>query len=140
MREQPNGGADPDEVFRSRRDIRGGIACFTGTRVGVSQLLGYLRDGYTINDFLRDFPTVTKDQVQRAIERIEHEYVGDIERKCAPEHDPGPDRTADDGEQGSEGRDREGGRAGRVAIEVGDTARPEGGGRARRTSERFTVG
>ena len=39
---------NPDEVFHSTPDIRGGIACFTGTRVGVSQLLDYLRDGHTI--------------------------------------------------------------------------------------------
>ena len=61
MRKQSNVEPHPDEVFRSTPDIRGGVACFTGTRVGVSQLLGYLRDGYTIEDFLSDFPTVTKD-------------------------------------------------------------------------------
>ena len=57
-----------DEVFRVAAEIRGGVACFTGTRVGVSQLLGYLRDGQTIDDFLNDFPTVTRNQAQRAIE------------------------------------------------------------------------
>ena len=67
--------------------IRGGVACFTGTRVGVSQLLlGYLRDGHTIDDFLTDFPTGTKDQAQRAIERIDNEYVRAIERECI--HEP----------------------------------------------------
>ena len=98
MRERRDVEPGPDEVFRSTPDIRGGVACFTGTRVGVSQLLGYLRDGYTIDDFLRDFPTVTKDQAQRAIERIEDEYLGGIERKCAREHDPGPEKAAEDGE------------------------------------------
>ena len=98
MREQPNGGPDSDEVFRSARDIRGGVACFTGTRVGVSQLLGYLRDGYTIDDFLRDFPTVTKDQAQRAIEQIDNEYVRMIEREGAREHQQTQDTdTGDDG-------------------------------------------
>ena len=93
MREQPNGGSDSDEVFRSTRDIRGGIACFTGTRVGVSQLLGYLRDGYTIDDF----PTVTKDQAQRAIERIDKEYVTVIERDDAREHQQTRDTDTGDG-------------------------------------------
>ena len=50
MRMQSNVEPHPDEVFRSTPDIRGGIACFTGTRVGVSQLPGYLRDGHTIDD------------------------------------------------------------------------------------------
>ena len=76
MGEQSNAGPDPDEVFRATPEVRGGVACFTGTRVGVSQLLGYLRDGHTIDDFLNDFPTVTRDQAQRAIERIDNEYIG----------------------------------------------------------------
>ena len=67
MREQSNAGPNPDEAFRSTHDIRGVVACFTSTRVGVSQLLGYLRDGHTIDDFLNDCPTVTRDQAQRAI-------------------------------------------------------------------------
>ena len=74
---------NPDEVFRSTPEIGGGIACFTGTRVGVSQLLGYLRDGHTIDDFLSDFPTVKKDQAQFAIERIDNEYLRAIEQACA---------------------------------------------------------
>ena len=83
MRAESNAGPDTDEVFRATPDIRGGVACFTGTRVGVSQLLGYLRDGYTIEDFLSDFPTVTKNQAQRAIERIDDEYIRGMERDCA---------------------------------------------------------
>ena len=81
-REQPN----RDDMFRATPDIRGGVACFAGTRVGVSQLLGYLRDGHTIDDFVRDFLTVTKEQAQRAIERIDNEYVRGIERDCTGEH------------------------------------------------------
>ena len=93
MQEQPNRGPDSDEVFRSARDIRGGVACFTGTRVGVSQLLGYLRDGYTIDDF----PTVTMDQAQRAIERIDNEYVRVIERDGARAHQQTRDTDTEDG-------------------------------------------
>ena len=83
MRKQSNVEPHPDEVFRLTPDIRGGIACFTGTRVGVSQLPGYLRDGHTIDDFPSDFPAVTKDQVQLAIERIDNEYVRGIEQVCS---------------------------------------------------------
>ena len=96
MREQSDAGPDPDDVFRATPEIRGGIACFTGTRVGVSQLLGYLRDGCTIDDFLSDFPTVTKNQAQRAIERIDNEYVRRVERDGASEHRQGQGRAAED--------------------------------------------
>ena len=75
MLEPSNVLPHPDEVFLSTPEIRGGVACFAGTRVGVSQLLGYLRDGHTIDDFLSDFPTVKKAQAQFAIERIDNEYV-----------------------------------------------------------------
>ena len=85
MPERSNDPPHPDEVFLSTPEIRGGIACFAGTRVGVSQLLGYLRDGYTIDDFLSDFPTVKKDQAQFAIERIDNEYVRAIEQACTGE-------------------------------------------------------
>ena len=85
----------PDEVFLSTPEIRGGILCFAGTRVGVSQLLGYLRDGYTIDDFLSDFPTVKKDQAQFAIERIDNEYVSAIEQAGASEHHPVPSVCTD---------------------------------------------
>ena len=83
-------------MLESRLDIRGGIACFTGTRVGVSQLLGYLRDGCTIDDFLSDFPTVTKDQAQRAMERIDNEYVRRVERDGAGEQRQGQDKGPED--------------------------------------------
>ena len=52
----------------------------------MSQLLGYLRDGCTIDDFLCDFPMVTKDQVQGTIKRIDNEYVRGMEGNCAREH------------------------------------------------------
>ena len=37
MREPSNGEPHPDEVFGATPDIRGGVACFTGTRVGEHQ-------------------------------------------------------------------------------------------------------
>lgn len=90
----------PDEVFLSTPAIRGGVACFAGTRVGVSQLLGYLRDGYTIDDFLSDFPTVSKDQAQFALERIDNEYVRAIEQACTGKHQPGPSSGANSAGEG----------------------------------------
>ena len=91
MREQSNAGPDPDEVCRATPKVRDGVACFTGTRVGVSQLLGYLRDGYTINDFQSDFTIVNRTQAQRAIERIDNEYVRGMERSCGREHQQAED-------------------------------------------------
>ena len=131
MGDQLNAGPNPHDVFGATPEVRGGVASFTGTRVGVSQILGYLRDGYTIDDFPRDFPTVTKDQAQLAIERTDNEWINGIERECGQEHDPGPDKAAGGVTV------RAGGRT--LAVKVGEAARSEGAGRTRSTNERFTV-
>lgn len=97
MRPESNAGSDPNEVFRTTPEVRSGITCFSRTRVGVSQLLGYLRDGHTIDDFLNDFPSVTGGQAQRAIERIVNEYIRGMERVCADEQRQGQNRGTEDG-------------------------------------------
>ena len=79
MPEQSNALPYPDEVFLSKPEVRGGVVWLAGTRVGVSQLLSY-RDGYTIDEFLNDFPTVKEEQAQFALERIDNEYVRATER------------------------------------------------------------
>ena len=42
-------------------ETMGGTPVFRGTRVPVSTLFQYLEDNYSIEDFLYDFPTVTKE-------------------------------------------------------------------------------
>ncbi len=48
--------------------ILGGQPVFSGTRVPVRNLLDCLEGGYTIDQFLGDFPTVRHDQVVRFLE------------------------------------------------------------------------
>lgn len=43
-------------------DILGGQPVFTGTRVPVESLFDHLEAGVSLDDFLEDFPTVTKEQ------------------------------------------------------------------------------
>ncbi len=40
----------------------GGTPVFVGTRVPFQMLLDYLEGGDTLDDFLEDFPTVTREQ------------------------------------------------------------------------------
>jgi uncharacterized protein (DUF433 family) len=49
-------------------EIMHGTPCFTGTRVPVQTLLDYIEEGDTLDNFLRDFSTVTREQ---AIEFLE---------------------------------------------------------------------
>jgi uncharacterized protein (DUF433 family) len=39
-----------------------GAPCFSGTRVPVQTLFDYLSHGHPLDEFLEDFPTVTRDQ------------------------------------------------------------------------------
>ncbi len=55
-------------IIRSSKDILGGEPVFSGTRVPVRTLIDYLEAGDRLDDFLDDYPTVTK---QRAIEVLE---------------------------------------------------------------------
>lgn len=49
-------------------DILGGMPVFRGTRVPVKNLIDYLATGETIDVFLDDFPTVSREQVIRFLE------------------------------------------------------------------------
>ena len=56
-------------------DILNGTPVFCGTRVPVQNLIDYLTTGETIEMFLEDFPTVSREQVLRFLE-IADEYMG----------------------------------------------------------------
>jgi len=43
-------------------EIMSGEPCFAGTRVPVRALLDYLEGGDTIDEFLEDFPTVSREK------------------------------------------------------------------------------
>jgi uncharacterized protein (DUF433 family) len=49
-------------------DVLSGMPVFYGTRVPVQNLLDYLTTGETIDEFLDDFPTVSREQVIRFLE------------------------------------------------------------------------
>ncbi|MEO6687155.1 MAG: DUF433 domain-containing protein [Dyadobacter sp.] len=49
-------------------DILGGQPVFAGTRVPVETLFDHLEAGVSLNDFLEDFPTVSKSQAVAVLE------------------------------------------------------------------------
>jgi uncharacterized protein (DUF433 family) len=53
---------DRINIVHSDPEILGGEPVFVGTRVPVRTLLVYIEKGETIEEFLDNFPTVTKEQ------------------------------------------------------------------------------
>jgi uncharacterized protein (DUF433 family) len=49
-------------------EIMSGAPVFTGTRVPVAALLDNLADGLSLDEFLDNFPSVTREQAQRVLE------------------------------------------------------------------------
>jgi uncharacterized protein (DUF433 family) len=55
-------------VIVSDPEILGGIPCFRGTRVPVDSLIDYLEAGDPLDEFLDNFPSVTRDAAVAALE------------------------------------------------------------------------
>ncbi|GMQ83224.1 MAG: hypothetical protein BMS9Abin05_2714 [Rhodothermia bacterium] len=52
------------EIYHSDPKILGGTPVFTGTRVPVDSLVVHLRKGISLEEFLDDFPSVTREQAE----------------------------------------------------------------------------
>ena len=55
-------------VVHSDPEILGGTPVFVGTRVPLRNLIDYLEGDYSVDEFLDDFPSVSRDQVIAALE------------------------------------------------------------------------
>ena len=60
---------DEGVVVHRDPDILGGTPVFIDTRVPVKSLLDYIAGGHTLDDFLDDFPTVTRTQAVAVLEQ-----------------------------------------------------------------------
>ncbi len=49
-------------------DIVSGTPVFRGTRVPVQTLFDYIADGYTLDEFLDNFPSVKRDDALKVLE------------------------------------------------------------------------
>ncbi len=55
-------------VVHSDPEILSGTPVFVGTRVPVQSLFDYIEGGDTLDEFLRQFPSVTRDQAIAALD------------------------------------------------------------------------
>ena len=56
-------------------EIMSGTPCFAGTRVPVRSLLDYIEGGDTLDDFLEQFPTVSRKQAVAFLEQASEGLV-----------------------------------------------------------------
>jgi uncharacterized protein (DUF433 family) len=56
------------DVITIDQEILGGTPVFKGTRVPIETLFDHLESGISIDAFLDDYPSVTKEQVIRVLE------------------------------------------------------------------------
>lgn len=56
-----------NKVINVDKEILGGTPVFRGTRVPIKNLFDYLEEGETVEEFLEDFPSVTREQVERVL-------------------------------------------------------------------------
>jgi uncharacterized protein (DUF433 family) len=59
----------------------GGTPVFVGTRVPFQTLLDYLEGGDSLDEFLVDFPSVTREQAVRALEQAKEALLANA---CPP--------------------------------------------------------
>ena len=57
----------PKLIVRDK-DILGGIPVFAGTRVPIKNLFDCLKHNYSMEDFLYDFPSVTREQAKQVLD------------------------------------------------------------------------
>lgn len=62
-------------------EIMSGALCFTGTRVPVKNLFDYLEGSSSLDDFLEDFPSVSRERAVAVLEAARESMTIDI-RTC----------------------------------------------------------
>ncbi len=64
-------------VVHSDPEILGGTPVFVGTRVPVQALIDYIEGGHSLEEFLEDFPTVSRELAVAALEQAKAHLLAD---------------------------------------------------------------
>ena len=66
-----------EEIVHRDPDILGGTPVFRGTRVPIRSLFDYLEGGDTLDEFLRQFPSVGREQAIAALDLARQSLLAD---------------------------------------------------------------
>ena len=72
----------PNIIVKSP-DILTGTPVFAGTRVPIKNLLDYVRAGESVAEFLDDFPSVSRDQVDSVLASAETLLIETVDARTA---------------------------------------------------------
>ncbi len=64
-------------AVHSDPDILGGTPVFVGTRVPLQALIDYIEGGHSLEEFLDDFPTVTRVLAIAALKQAKAHLIAD---------------------------------------------------------------
>ena len=59
-------------------EVMNGIPCFQGTRVPFKNLIDYLEGGHSLGEFLRQFPTVTREMAVQSLEEAKESLLASV--------------------------------------------------------------
>ncbi len=63
------------DLINRSDDILGGTPVFAGTRVPVQTLFDYLEEGDNLDEFLDDFPAVSKEHAIKVLEKMKETFL-----------------------------------------------------------------
>jgi uncharacterized protein (DUF433 family) len=64
-------------LIRRDSEIMSGALCFSGTRVPVKNLFDYLEGSSSLEEFLEDFPTVSRERAVAVLEAARESLAAD---------------------------------------------------------------
>ncbi len=62
-------------LIQRSKDVLGGTPVFSGTRVPASTLIDYLEAGDRLDDFLKDYPSVSRKQALNVLELLKEKVL-----------------------------------------------------------------
>lgn len=65
----------PCPLITRSEQVMSGVVVFSGTRVPMQTLLDYLEEGDRLDDFLEDFPTVSREHVIAVLELAKESLI-----------------------------------------------------------------
>ena len=63
------------DLINRSENILGGTPVFAGARVPVQTLFDYLEEGDSLDEFLDDFPAVSREHAIKVLERMKESFL-----------------------------------------------------------------